>query len=164
MNRVITFAAAAVIVWIIASVLIIGRGLLIPIVISIFIWHLLNTVNVSLRHIPVLGNRMPYWLTRVLAMLLVGLFVRLLIDILANNVTDVIDASARYQENLKAIFNKIDGYFHIEILTKLDGFLQALSIQSVLSNIYGVFSTLTSSAILITLYVAFLFVEQHFFQ
>jgi predicted PurR-regulated permease PerM len=31
-------------------------------------------------------------------------------------------------------------------------------------NIYGVFTTITSSAVLITLYVVFLFVEQHYFS
>ena len=164
MNRTVTFAAGMILVWVTGYMLIAGRSLLIPIIIAIFIWHLLNTINVSMRRIPVVREQFPQWLSLVLALLLVSIFVKILIDIITNNVNEVIAASSRYQENLMGIFNRIDDYFNIKILTKLDGFLKNLSVQGVLVNLYGVFTALTGSALLIILYVVFLFVEQHFFQ
>ncbi len=53
MNRVITFASGSILVWIIGYLLIAGRGLLIPLVMAILIWHLLNTINNAMQKIPV---------------------------------------------------------------------------------------------------------------
>lgn len=164
MNRTISFAAGLLLVWIVGYLLIAGSSLLIPVVIAIFIWHLLNTINVSMSYLPFIGSRLPSWLRMVLALLVVGILVKMLIDILTNNVNDVIAASSRYQDNLMAIFNRVDQYYHIEILAKLDSFLKGLSVQGILVNIYGMFTTITGSAVLITLYVVFLFVEQHYFR
>lgn len=164
MNRIITFAASLILVWIIGYLLIAGRGLLIPVVMSIFIWHLLNTINSGMKKIPVVSKRFPSWISMVLSLLVVGILVKILIDIITNNVNDVIAASPRYQENLLIIFNNLDQRYHIKAFADFDNLIKNLSLQNMLVNFYGVFTTLTSSAVLISLYVAFLFVEQHYFN
>lgn len=163
MNRIITFTAGLILVWIIGYLLIAGRGLLIPVVMSIFIWHLLNTINSGVRRIPLVGARLPYWLSMILSLLVVSILVKILINIITNNVNDVIQASTRYQENLLSIFNNLDQKFHIKAFGDFNTIIKSLSIQNLLLNIYGVFTILTSSAVLISLYVVFLFVEQHYF-
>lgn len=163
MNRVIKFTAILILVWICGYLLIAGRGLLIPIVISIFIWHLLNTINSGVKRVPLVGQRLPSWLSMVLSLLAVAVLVTILINIISNNVNDVIGASPRYQENLLVIFNNMDQRFHIKAFADFDNIIKSLSIQSMVLNIYSVFTTLTSSAVLISLYVVFLFVEQHYF-
>lgn len=163
MNRTITFTAGLILVWITGYLLIVGRGLLIPFVIALFVWNLLNTLNNAIQSIPRVGEQIPNWLSRILSLLVVVLLVKLLIDIIANNVNDVISASTRYQENLMHIFNGIDQRYRLKALAGLDGFLKNLSMQQMLVNIYGVFTAITSSAVLITLYIVFLFVEQHYF-
>ena len=130
---------------------------------AIFIWHLLNTINSGMQRIPTVKNHLPSWMSMVLSLIVVAIFVRILVDIISNNVNEVIAASSRYQENLIAIFNNLDQKFHIKASTNFDQIIKSFSIQSVLVNIYGVFTTLMSSAILIALYVVFLFVEQHYF-
>lgn len=163
MNRTLTFAAGFILVWITGSLLIAGRGLLIPMVIAIFIWHLLNTINTGLQAIPLLGRHFPLWLSRLFSFLILVVLVGILVSIITNNVNDVMNASSRYQENLLAIFNTADQKFDIKKYINFNDLVKNLSIQSMVVNIYGVFTTITSSAILIILYVVFLFVEQHYF-
>lgn len=164
MGRILTFTASLILVWIIGYLLIVGRGLLIPLVMAIFIWHLLNTINNGMQRIPKVGNRLPYWLSMVLSLCLVAVLVKILVDIIGNNVNEVIEASSRYQENLLNIFNHLDQKFHIKSTVNVDQIIKSFSIQNALVNIYGVFTTLMSSAVLIALYVVFLFVEQHYFS
>jgi len=164
MNRIVTFTAALILVWITGYLLIVGRGLLIPIVIALFIWNLLNTLNVAMQKIPKLGPHLPEWLKQILSIAVFIGMGSVLIDIITNNVSDVMAASSRYQDNLMHIFNGIDQHYRIKMLAGLDGFMKDISVQGILVNIYGVFTTITSSAVLITLYVVFLFVEQHFFK
>lgn len=164
MNRTITFTAGLVSVWIIGYLLIIGRSLLIPIVMAIFLWHLLNTINRGVKCTPIIGARLPAWLSMIFALLIVAGLVKILVDIITNNVNDVIEASPRYQENLLNIFNNLDQRFHIKSMININNFIKDLSVQGMLVNIYAVFTTLMSSAVLIVLYVGFLFVEQLFFK
>lgn len=164
MNRVVTFAAGLIIVWIVGYLLVIGRGLLIPLVVAIFIWHLLNTINNGMNKIPVLGPKLPGLVSMLLSLLVVGIFWLSLIDIISNNVTDVIAAAPKYQENLSRIFNKIDARFHIKGFTDFESTIKSLNFQNLVLNIYGVFTSITSSAVLISLYVVFLFIEQHYFE
>ena len=162
-NRIVSYAAGFVLVWIVGSLLIIGRGLLIPFIIALIIWNLLNTISNALQKTPWLGERIPTGISMFLAFLVMIGLMSILLNIISTNVTDVIDASARYQTNLMRIFNNIDQHYRIKALASFDVFVKNISIQGMVVNIYAVFTTITSSAVLIALYVAFLFVEQHFF-
>lgn len=164
MNRVIVFAAGLLLVWITGSLLIAGRGLLIPLIIAIFIWHLLNTINNGMQKIPVVGPKFPSWLSMVLSLVVVGILVKILINIISNNVNEVIAASPRYQDNLLSIFNSLDQRFHIKAFADFNSLIKDLSIQNMVMSVYGMFTSITSSAVLISLYVVFLFVEQHYFS
>lgn len=163
-NHILNATLSLMLVSLIGYLLLAGRSLLIPLIIAIFIWHLLNTIQYGIQHIPLLGNILPKWLCLVLALVVVAFFVKILIDIISNNVTDVINVSSRYQENLTNIFNALDHRLHFRTLASMEYFLKNISVQRILVNIYGVFTTITGSAILIALYVIFLFVEQHFFR
>lgn len=163
MNRIFSFAAGLILVWIIGFLLIAGRGLLIPLVMAIFLWHLLNSINSGIQKVPLVGPRLPSWLSMVFSLLAVVILILILINIISNNVNDVLAVSSRYQENLLTIFNNIDERFHIKKFMDFNYVIKSLSIQNMVVNIYGVFTTITSSAILITLYIVFLFVEQHYF-
>lgn len=164
MARVNQVAAAFIIASLIVYTLILGRGLLIPFILALFIWNLLNIVGNAVQMLPAMGRRIPAWLSMALALFIVLGLVLVLVNIIANNVNDVIDASSRYQDHLKQMLDNIDKRYQIKLLTSLDQFVRGLSFQSLALNIYGVFTTLTGSAVLISLYVVFLFVEQHFFK
>ena len=163
MSRILIFSLGLIVIWIIGYFLIVGSHVLIPFVVAIFIWHLLNTITNIIQQIPNFGEKLPHWLSMILAFAIVALVVLVFINILTNNVNNVIATSSRYQENLLKIFNDINQKFHIEILTYFNQMLKTLNFQTILVNVYAVFTTIASSTVLILLYVAFLFVEQHFF-
>lgn len=164
MNRTVIFAAGLILVWLTGYLLMAGRGILIPIVIALFIWNLLNTIHNAMQRTPVVGKWLPYSLSMIFSLLVVVLLVYVLINIISNNVNEVMIASTRYQNNLMRILDSIEQKYDIKALGIADGFLNNLSVQNLLLNIYGVFTTLTGSAVLIALYVIFLFVEQHYFK
>lgn len=164
MGRVIAFASGLIIVWIVGYFLIVGSSILIPIVIAIFIWHLLNTVSGIIQRIPKIGELMPNWFCLILACSVTAVFITLFVNIISNNVTNVIEASGRYQENLLAMIDDIDRRFNIEVLANINQLIKTINVQTTVLKISGVFTTLASSTVLISLYVAFLFVEQHFFM
>ncbi len=164
MKRIITFAAGLVILWIIVYILIAGRNQLIPFVIALLVWNLLNTANNAIQRIPLVGIIIPQWLSMVFSLCMFTIFVQVLINILTNNINEVIAASPRYQDNFMNILSHVDEQYRLELVPKITAFIQNLSVQGFLVNVAGMFTTITSSTVLITLYVIFLFIEQHFFQ
>lgn len=163
MSRMLLFTSGLIVIWIVGYFLVLGSHVLIPFVIAVFIWHLLNTICGIIQHIPSVGPRLPRWLSMVFALAIGAVCLFIFINILTNNFNNLLTASSRYQENLSAIISKIDQNFHIEIITNINKLIKTINVQTMIINVYGVFTTLASSTILILLYVAFLFVEQHFF-
>jgi AI-2 transport protein TqsA len=164
MTRVIAFASGLIILWIIGYFLIVGSSILIPLIIAVLIWHLLNTMSGVIQRIPNLGKLLPKWLSMILAISITSIFIIIFVNIISNNVSNVIKASGRYQENLLALVDKIDQKYHLEILVYIHSLIKTINVQTLLLKISSVFTTLASSTVLILLYVVFLFVEQHFFQ
>lgn len=164
MKRTINFAAGLVILWIIGYLLIAGRNQIIPFIIALLVWNLLNTASNAIQSIPLVGSKIPQWLSMIFSLFVFVIFVQILINILANNVNDVIAASSRYQDNFLTILSHLDKHYQIELVPKINAFIKNLSFQNFLVNVAGMFTTITSSAVLIALYVIFLFIEQHFFQ
>ncbi len=164
MSRIIAFASGLIIVWIIGYFLIVGSSILIPIIIAVFIWHLLNTTSGIIQRIPGIGELLPTWLSMILSFAVAAIFITIFVNIISNNVSNVIDASGRYQENLLTIVDGIDKKYRIEVLANINQLIKTINVQTIVLKISGVFTTLASSTVLIGLYVAFLFVEQHFFQ
>lgn len=164
MNRMIAFATGLIIVWILGYFLIIGSSILIPLVIAVFIWHTLNTISNLIQRIPKVGPVLPNWLSMIFALGVTAILISIFVNIIGNNVSNVIAASSRYQQNLMMIVDNIDKKFHIEVLANINQIIKSLNIQAIVVQISGMFTTLASSTVLIALYVAFLFVEQHFFM
>ena len=164
MDRTIKFTAGLILVCIVGFLLIVGRNLLIPIVIAIFIWNLLNTLNTALHKIPVVGKNLPNGLSWLLSLIIVCGFVWILMEIIGNNVNDVMSVAPRYQANLASILSRLENHYHIKSLSSFDVLLKNVDVQAILLSIYSVFTTLMSSGLLIGLYVVFLFVEQLYFK
>ncbi|MFT4058566.1 MAG: AI-2E family transporter [Legionella sp.] len=163
MSRIISFACSLVIIWIVGYFLIVGSNILIPLVIAVLIWHLLNTISSTIQKTPKLGPLLPNWLSMVLAFCVVIISLTIFANIITNNINNVIEASGRYQENLLRIVDGIDAKYRIELLANINQLVKTMSLQTMLIKVSSMFTTLASSTVLIVLYVAFLFVEQHFF-
>ena len=91
-NRILLIAAGAIVIWMIFYLLIVGQRFLIPIVIAVFIWNMLNTLNDGIKRIPTIGPHLPHWLSRLCSLLVVAGLLFILVNIISNNVSEVMDA------------------------------------------------------------------------
>ena len=164
MNRSVTFASVLISICLIGYLLMAGRGLILPWVVAILIWNLLNTLNNVIRRIPIVGANLPNLVSMLCSFMVIAGFIWLLVQIVANNVNEVINASARYQESFKNLLGKFDQQLVHRVLSGIDQFLDGLNFQKILVNIYAGFTSVAGSAMLIALYVSFLFVEQSIFS
>jgi predicted PurR-regulated permease PerM len=164
MNRAMTFAAILISVCLIGYLLMVGRGFLLPWVIALLIWNLLNTLNNAIKDIPGLGQYLPSFLSMLLSLCAVIGLIWGLVNIVSNNVNEVISASARYQASFKHLMGQLDQQLLSKLAFNLDKLIDELNFQKILMSIYGGFTSVAGSAVLIALYVGFLFVEQSMFS
>lgn len=159
-NRLQSFTFLLLSTLIIAHALMVARSLLFPIIVAIFIWHLLNTIAKLIKNSYFLGQYLPYGICLAFALAILVLILYKLTIIISSNVNEVISTAPRYQDNLKAVFSALSSRFHFKAMAFINDFFNELSFQNIVVNIYGIFTTLTSNAFLIALYVGFLFLEQ----
>lgn len=159
-NRLVTVTFLLISTVILFHVLVIAKNFLMPFIIAIFLWHLLNTLASYIKSAYMIGRYLPYSLCLMAAVVILGWVLFQLGSILTNNVNEVIVNAPRYQEKLKAILTSIDDTFHIKALVYVNDVIQNFSLKNILVNIYSTFTSITSNALLIALYVGFLFLEQ----
>lgn len=117
-----------------------------------------------MQRLPLFGKYLPASVSMLLSLMVVIGFTWGLVQIVSDNVNEVIGASARYQANFKILIGHIDQNLLSKLISNLEKFMDEINFQKILLNVYGGFTTATSSAVLIGLYVSFLFVEQGVFS
>lgn len=163
-TRLQSFTFLLLSLYLIIHALIIGKMLLIPMIIAIFLWHLLNTLAKLIKNSVIFGKHLPQSLCLLFALLILMLVLYKLGEIITNNVNDVIQTAPRYQQNLLEILNNFGTKFKLKTMSYIQDTFNQLSFRSIFINIYSLFTGLTSNAFLITLYIGFLFIEQRVMQ
>jgi AI-2 transport protein TqsA len=147
----------------VATVLVVGKNLIIPFIVALLVWLFINTVANGIKRIPVLGEALPLGICILFSLIVWGLLGWGIVSIVSDNVTSVINALPRYQDKLLQLINKFEVFIHLDKLSLDHNWMQQLNLQSILLDISSVFTTLASNAVIIVLYVLFLFIEQKIF-
>ena len=95
--RIGAFAGAVLIFALTIFFLIEGRELLIPIAVAIVIWYLLNALARFFNYIPVIGEKLPHWLTLIGAVVVVLIAIALVAELISDNISQVAAAAPSYQ-------------------------------------------------------------------
>ena len=164
--KVLNFTASAIFVVLIFYLLIIGKDLLLPLVIAIALWYLINTLARAFGRISLGALRIPKPLCLIASMLTFVSLILLLINFLSSTADGVLEVAPVYQQNLTARLQNLpfidisefDGRNFTQLITDwIDIPAYATSIASSLTNILA-------SGGLILIYIGFLFLEQGHFS
>ncbi len=138
-----------------------GRDFLIPLVLAVMTWSLLNALAGQFERVPLGPLKVPRWLAMLLANLALFSMLLLIYQILASQAPALKAAAPLYQENFNQMLNGFVTRFGIKELPTSDMFLDNINIGTLLSWIGGSVGSMLSSLILVLIYTGFLFAEQH---
>lgn len=141
-------------------ILAVGKGILIPFVIAIFFWYLINALA---RRIGTTINT-PNWVSLGLAMLIILGCVIALGNMISNNIQTFVEQVPTYQKNILAMTGGwVDKYsmFDTQSVKEL---LAKINLGAIAGGLIGAVSTIATMAVTILLYVVFLFLEQKTFK
>ena len=164
--RILHFTASAVMVVLVFYLLVVGESLLLPLVIAIALWYLINTLAQSFHRIEVAGYRLPVLLCRTAAVFTFLSLIWALINFLSASADEVLEVAPVYQENLSkrlqnlpfVDFAAFEGRSFSDLLTEW------IDIPSYATSVASSFAGILASGGLILIYLGFLFLEQGHFS
>jgi predicted PurR-regulated permease PerM len=139
----------------------IGQTFLIPLVLAVLSWSLLNALSDHILKIRVGPISLPRWMATLLSITTLGLFLLGIYQLLASQAISMAAAGPVYQENFSRLLSDLMAWSGIEQLPSTDSMFQDLNIGSILSLIGGSVGNIFSTIVLVVIYTGFLFAEQN---
>lgn len=146
------------------AMLVFGSRFLIPLAVAFMLWALINAIGRLYQRASFGGYRLPGALCRLLAILtMVGLG-WVIVDISARNVAAVRLAAPEYQANLVRLVEQALALFNVDRTTTINEIVDRLDVAGILFSLTTGLGALIGNVGLITLYVAFMMLEQQRFD
>lgn len=164
--RVLNFTASAVLVTLVFYLLVVGESLLLPLVIAIALWYLINTLARGFSRIEVAGFKFPMPVCLGASLLTFLLLIWALVNFLSASADDVLDVAPVYQENLTRRLESVPfiDFAAFEERSLSDLITDWINIPSYAASIASSFAGILANGGLILIYVGFLFLEQGHFS
>ncbi len=162
--RLLTSALWLVVLFVAFYVLVIARDLLIPLVLAVFIWYLINLLVRQLDRIHVGDWHLPRMLQFVLAGTVMVVAVWLFTRMLTVNISQVIEAAPAYQANINRLISETFSRFGVDEPPALMALISEINIGALLRGMASALGGLLGNTGLVLVYLLFLFLEQRFFR
>lgn len=144
-------------------ILYIGQKLIIPFILAIFIWYLINVLSFAILRLKIGGHSLPASLRYIASALLIVTILSVFFTFITKNVSEVIHVAPEYQERIAPMIDKVYSWLPFEEPPPLKEFVAQFDFSAIIKNVAGALGSLAGSAGLISIYVMFLFLEQRSF-
>ncbi|MBT5185427.1 MAG: AI-2E family transporter [Kordiimonadaceae bacterium] len=161
---VLSYAGGLGIITLTFYILVVGRDLIVPFLVSVVIWYLINTLADYYKKIKINAYSLPKSVCFIAALLTMVTALYLLVDMIGNNISNVKAAAPIYQENLLKLSDRVYTLLGIENQPNLTQLISQIDLRPFISNIAGTLAGIAGNAGLILIYVLFLFLEQTSFN
>ncbi|HEX9328724.1 MAG TPA: AI-2E family transporter [Reyranella sp.] len=140
--------------------LVAGRGLLLPFVLGIVLWYMVDALADAFEH-PRFGRlRLPRPLALAAAVCLMGGLLWVVGRTIGRNVSAVIAAAPNYEHRLQNLINEGARLVGVEQAPTIGELFDRISLADTLSSIATAAASVVSVAGIVVIYAGFLFVEQ----
>ncbi|MDG2091268.1 MAG: AI-2E family transporter [Gammaproteobacteria bacterium] len=158
--KVINFSLISVLVILTFYLLIVGQDVLLPVVIALVFWYLINLVANSYGRLKIGESELPNWACFTLSLFSFIAIFWAMIKLISMNVDGVLEVAPTYQVNLEAKMNDLLGYFGIQEAPTLEQSFELINLGQFISALTGSLTSIVANSGIILIYLAFLFIEQ----
>ncbi len=153
-NFVITITA-------IVTVLIIGKGILIPFVFALIFWFLTREIRKTIYKIPYAKRFLPDWLSNIIVFALIILSISFISQIISDSITEVTVSYTKYEPNISHMIEKLGVYFNTDIVDSVRKLFIDFNYGAMLGRLANGISGLLGDTFMILIYALFLFLEEN---
>ena len=149
---------------IIGWLLIIGRDILLPLILALILWDLLNTIARSIQSAPTGRFKVPYPIALTGAFLVLTAFLLFVTNMVAQNASELAAQAPEYEKNIEAKFQSFIAMVAPASEFRLDKLNDLVSLQKLVGWTTSMIGSVTSTLMLVLIYLLFLFTEQTVFE
>ncbi|MFT6098109.1 MAG: putative PurR-regulated permease PerM [Arenicella sp.] len=146
--------------------MVVGQEFLVPLAVALMLWYVINAMSRSFTKI-IPWTDQPNWLSMLLSIITIGLFLSLAVDMVQSNVLEVKAAIPKYKENFAGLSLKVSAMLPPFILDKMPNMADVISGIKPAPVITGLTDTIVAMVgkiSLVLIYVAFMLAEQGTFK
>lgn len=147
----------------IITILVIGKGILIPFIFAIIFWFFTREIRKSIYKIPLANKFIPKWLSNVIVFSIIILAFGFISEIITNSVTKVTSSYDTYEPNIEKIINGLSNTLNVDLVTAIKSLVGDFDYGSVLGDVANGISSLLGDTFMIIIYALFLFLEEKSF-
>ncbi|MCB0397575.1 MAG: AI-2E family transporter [Flavobacteriales bacterium] len=159
-NRI---ASSLIICIAVVIILIYGSSLLIPFVFAWCIWFLVREIKHLLNRIPWINDKVPNWINNLLASIVIFAALGMIGRVLSVNIQSLARSYPQYESNIHHVTDGLNKQFNIDIMRYVNQYAGDLDFGAILSSIFNSISDMLGNAVMILIYVIFIFIEEAFF-
>lgn len=156
----LTFIALGVFVYL----LITAKSLLLPLVMAIGLWYLINAIAKRFAKLELAGFKIPEFFCYLGAIATLGAGIYMIIDLVSRNIAQVVETAPHYQANLELLFHKVITMLNLENQPSIKDIAGYLDVGNMIKGIAKTFTGIAGTALIVFVYVAFLLYEQRTFD
>ncbi len=160
---VLSYAGGLGLISLTVYIMVIGRDLIVPFMIGIVIWYLINILSDYYHKIPFGKWHLPRVVSYIASLLTIALVLNFLIGMISSNIVEVKEAAPLYQENFVKLTVKLFNMVGIAEEPNFAQVIRQVNLTPFITNLAGTLASLVGSASLILIYVLFLMLEQKYF-
>ena len=153
-------ASTAIIITFVFALLTLGKDLLIPMVLAVFIWYLINILADSIASLKYRNFRIPRTLCFILALVVIFGSLTLFTNLISNSINNVIRTAPTYEANVEKLLDEGAALMGLEESPQLKELIRKIDLGKILQGLGVTLAGFIGNAGLILIYTLFIFLEQ----
>ncbi len=158
------FILACFLAALIFYLLIVGQSILLPLVIAIVFWYLINLIAGLFGKIGAGGKPLPPMLCYILSFLTFLAIIRGVVELVASNISGVVRVAPVYQANLEMRWESLLEFLRIKEEPTLAQLTEVIDLGQFITGLAASLTNIAANMGIIFIYVIFLLLEQSNFS
>ncbi|MDP2204839.1 MAG: AI-2E family transporter [Alphaproteobacteria bacterium] len=159
-----SFALGFIVVCLVVYLLHIAAAIMIPFVIAVCLWYLINAIARGMASLPLGGYKLPRFMCLLMAILSIVVGVWFVLDLINNNLQMVRAAIPQYQQRLEMLLPGLLERVGLEKEAFIHDLRQYINLTAIFTTLVATFTGLAGKTLVVMFYTGFLLYEQRFFN
>ncbi|MGH8463282.1 MAG: AI-2E family transporter [Pseudomonas sp.] len=158
--KLVKFAMALVIITLVFTLLIVAQNLLLPLVIAIAVWYLINLLASGFARLRIGTVTLPRPLCFLASIMTFIFVITTLVQIIGGSLNGLNAAAVTYEANLRLLWSRLPFAEFLPIEGFFDFMAERLDLSVIITSVALSFTGLARDGMLIVIYVGFMLFEQ----
>lgn len=159
-----SFALGFIVVCLVVYLLHISAAIMIPFVIALCLWYLINAIARGLSRFKIGGFSLPRFWCFFFAIAALAAATWFVLTLINHNIRLVMEAVPGYQQNLRAALAEVLTFLHLEQDALTAELQQYINLTGIVTTLAATFTGLAGKTLVVMFYTGFLLYEQRFFN